>query len=122
MIAMRDPSISDAAKRCSDAVNLGVITGFVGKWVAIKLSDGSSDGVFYDQRADAIEHQLHESLCCYVKVPPNSMSPEDAEKFMAINRKLYDAGFRLTDPADERMPIMPHTNEEFIHMMNRKKL
>lgn len=122
MIAMKQPSYSDAAKRCSDQIQLGVITGNVGKWCAIKLADGSSDGVFYDQRADAIEHQLHESLCCYVKIPPTGMSVEDAEKFMAINRKLYDNGFRLTDPQDERMPIMPHTNEEFIRFMNARKL
>jgi hypothetical protein len=120
VIAMRKPS--DAAKRCSDQVNLGVITGFVGKWVAIKLADGSSDGTFYDQRADAIEHQLHESLCCYIKIPPMGMTPEDAEKYLAINRKLYDAGFRLTDPADERMPIMPHTDEDFIAFMNSKRI
>jgi hypothetical protein len=113
--------VSDAAKRCSEQINLGVITGHVGKWVAIRLADGSSDGVFYDQRADAIEHQLHESLCCYVKIPPSGMPPEDAERFMQVNRAFYDAGFRLTDPDDERHPIMPHTNEEFIALMNASR-
>lgn len=113
-----DIFFTDSARRCSDQVQLGVITGNVGKWVAIKLADGRSDGVFYDQRADAIEHQIHENLCCYVKIPPMGMPPQDAEKFMAFNRRMYDAGFRLTDPNDERQPIMPHTNEEFINFMN----
>lgn len=89
---------SDAAKRCSDSINLAAFMGDFGKWVAIRLSDGGSDGVVYDTRQDAIRHQFHEQFCCYVMVPPGGMQPAEAEDFMQFNRELYDAGFRMTDP------------------------
>lgn len=114
-----EPEFSDAANRCSDQVRLHIVAGNAGKWAAIKLADGSSDGIAYDERADAIEHQLHESLCCYVKIPYDDMPPREAEAFMAVNRKLYDAGFRLTDPDDERMPIMPYRMEEVAALIGR---
>jgi hypothetical protein len=55
--------------------------------------------LYYDTRDDAIRHQLHENLCAYVWCPPSGMEPHEAEIFMAYNRKLYDAGFRMPDPA-----------------------
>lgn len=110
---------SDAAKRCSDNVNLGLLLGYIGRWVAIRLSDGGSDGNYYDTRADAIRHQIHETLCCYIKILPNGMPIEDAEKFMAIYRKLYDDGFRLTDPEDPRHIIMPYTKEELNRFLKK---
>lgn len=106
-------SVSDAAKRASGEVNLQVALSRsnVGRWLALRLSDGGSDGVAYDTRADAVRHQLHESQCAYVKIPPGGMPPEHAERFLAFHRKAYDAGFRLTDPDDRREVIMPHTIE-----------
>lgn len=89
---------SDAARRCSDIINLHVVTGNWGRWCAIRLSDGGSDGFTYDTKADAVRHQLHEKQCCYVYIPPDGMSPKSAEIFMSINRKLYDAGMPLAHP------------------------
>lgn len=108
---MNGPAFSDAAKRCSDTIRLHIVAGQKGRWVAIRLSDGGSDGVVYDTRADAIRHQLHESQCAYVKVPPDDMPPEHAERYLAFHRRAYDGGFRLTDPDDRREPIMPYTLE-----------
>ncbi len=105
--------ISDAARRCSDAVRLHIAAGMAGKWAAIRLSDGGSDGTAYDSRADAIRHQLHETQCAYVKIPLDDMPPDHAERFLAFHRKAYDAGFRLTDPDDRREPVMPYTREGF---------
>lgn len=92
---------SDAARRCSDAVNLALIgqAGAAGRWIAVRLSDGGSDGVLYDQKSDAVRHQLHESLCAYIKIPPDGMTPRLAEVFLKFNRQLYDAGMRMQDPA-----------------------
>lgn len=104
---------SDAAKRCSDTIRLHIACGMAGKWAAIRLSDGGSDNVAYDTRADAVRHQLHESLCAYVKIPLDDMPPDHAERFLAFHRKAYDAGFRLTDPDDRREVIMPYTREAF---------
>lgn len=89
---------TDDARRCSDAIRLHIVGGSAGKWAAIRLRDGSSDGVAYDTRRDAIRHQLHESLCAYVKIPADDMPVEHAARFLVLNRKIYDAGMRLTDP------------------------
>jgi hypothetical protein len=102
---------SDAARRLSDAVNvhlLGQGTAVAGRWIAARLSDGGSDGVLYDTKADAVRHQLHEQLCCYVMIPLDGMSPRQAENYLRFNRQLYDAGMRITDPnAHTAMPMDP---------------
>lgn len=92
---------SDAARHASDAVNLHISAiGFdaVGKWVAVALSDGKSDGTLYDSKRDAVRHQADEQLCAYVRIAPNGMSPCSAESFLATHRKMYRSGFRLADP------------------------
>ena len=100
---------SSAAKRCSDAVNLHVSAiGFdaARKFVAVSLADGRSDNVLYDTKADAVRHQTNEFTYAYVCIPPSGMSVCQAESFMATNRKLYDAGFRMSDPRDVIPPLM----------------
>jgi hypothetical protein len=110
---------SDAARRCSDWVRLHVIGGSVGKWAAIRLADGSSDGIAYDTRRDAILHQLHEQLCCYIKVPPDDMTPREAEYFLGFHRKVYDAGYRMADPDSDVEVIMPDRVEDLAYLTAR---
>lgn len=110
-----DHSYSDAANRCSDAIRIHILAGMAGKWAAIRLSDGGSDGTPYDSRRDAIRHQLHETQCAYIKVPLDDMSPMHAERFLAAVRKCYDGGFRLIDPDDQRELILPYTKEDLRH-------
>lgn len=96
-----DAAFSDAARRCAESVNLHVQAigdQAYGRWVAVRLSDGGSDGVLYDHKQDAIDHQLHETMCAYVSIPPGGMTVEDAEAYLRLNRMLYDAGCRLADP------------------------
>lgn len=93
---------SDAARRCADIITGHIVLGNSGRWAAIRLSDGGSDGIPYDTRADAIRFQLHETQCAYVKIPIDRMEPQHAEIFLRFNRLAYDAGFRLTDPDDKR--------------------
>jgi hypothetical protein len=112
--------LADIGKRASSVINLHVVSGAVGKWAALRLSDGGSDGIAYDTRRDAIKHQLHESLCCYVKVPPDGMPVADATRFILVNRAIYNAGFRLTDPDDPREPILPMTEEEILGLLIRE--
>lgn len=98
---------SDEARRAADTLNLHVAGGAGGRWVAIRLSDGGSDGVTYDTRAEAIRHQLHESQCAYMRV--SSATPAETATFLAYNRQAYDAGYRLPDPDDEQpLPAHPH--------------
>jgi hypothetical protein len=106
-------TFSDAAKRCSDIVQQAVTDGHAGMWIAIRLSDGGTDGVIYASRQAAIAYQLHETLCAYIRIPPDGMPPEHAERYLAFHRMAYDKGFRLTDPDDRRELIVPHTMEDF---------
>ena len=96
---------SDAARRAADQINLHVSA--LGhesfrKYVAIRLSDGGSDGVLYDTRRDAIRHQLHEQQCAYFRIPPfgEMAKPHEMESYLTTVRSLYDAGRRLQDPDD----------------------
>jgi hypothetical protein len=96
---------SDAAKACSEAVTLAALAGNIGKFLAIKLYNGKSDGHVYDSKKEAVRFQLHEQLCCYVMVPPGGMTPAEAEIYLDFNRRAYDAGFRLADPDEVIPPI-----------------
>jgi hypothetical protein len=88
---------ADSAYRCSDVIRQAIVDGHAGRFVAIRLSDGGSDGVIYDSRPDAVRHQLHESLCAYIKVPWDDMSPRNAERFLAFVRQAHDGGLRMAD-------------------------
>lgn len=77
----------------------------VDKWVAIRLSDGTSDGRLYDTKAEAMRFQLHEQQCAYVCIPITGMSPRAAANYLNFTRFLYDRGMRFQDPARE--VIMP---------------
>jgi hypothetical protein len=94
---------SDAAKRTRDHYELhrmAVPLECIGKWFAVALIDGSSDGVLYDGKQDAVRHQHHnEMYYAYVQINPGGMSICEAEAFLKIHRDMYDAGVRLHDPA-----------------------
>jgi hypothetical protein len=93
---------SDAAKRVSDNYNLHRVAnpyGSIGKWIAVALSDGRSDGVLYDSKHDSVKHQHHDELWyAYICVNPTSMTPCDAEIFLKMHRMMYEKGIRLADP------------------------
>lgn len=93
---------SDAAKRIADEYNLHRCAGgadAIGRWAVFALEDGSSDHVLYDSKHAAVTHQHHnEQRMLFLQISPNSMYVCDAEAFLAVQRKLYDSGVRLTDP------------------------
>ncbi len=108
---------ADLGKRAAEAMNMHLFIDPVnapGRWVAIRMSDGGSDGVLYDTRPDAIAHQLHEQYCCYFQLPREGVTPDDARRFIEINRQLYDNGARLTDPDMPGDPIFPDDLESYI--------
>ena len=105
---------SDAAKRCSEIINLHTLSGNTGRWVAIHLSDGDSDGVVYDTWREAVKHQLHETQCCYIRIPVDGMSIPAAERYLDIHRQLYDAGFRMVDPESFKA-VMPNRTEAYFN-------
>jgi hypothetical protein len=96
--------VSDPAKRAADIIN-----GFIhfvpwdelkNKFLAIRLSDGGSDGTLYDSKLDAVRHQSDEKLCAYVAFRNCAAGTNaiEMERFLKWNRDAYDAGMRLPDP------------------------
>ena len=107
--AFRQPS--DAARRCSDAVSLACVAGATGMWVAVRLSDGGTDGNVYDSREAAIRHQRGLSAFTPCQVQPGGMSHFEAEAFLDYWRKLHAANVRDNDPG-LLLPLMPLTGRD----------
>lgn len=120
----------DAAKRAFDNVrqiveNLTYEERTAYPYVAIRLSDGSSDGKNYDTRQAAVKAQFHETLCAYFSfrhAPNGFATPRDAAIFLAYHRGVYDAGHRLPDPDARnggREMVMPSTPEHLFGQIGR---
>ena len=92
---------SDEARRAADTLNTHLLVdrnGNTGKWVAIRLSDGGSDGTVYDCKCDAIRFQLHEKQCVYVQILPEGIGYKEAEIMIRIHRQMYDKDYKMPDP------------------------
>lgn len=98
--------ITDAARRCAEQVTLHVLAGATGRWCAVRMSDGGSDGIAYDTRDQAIRHQLHVHQCVYVVVPLLPMAEAEAQAYLDMWRDLYDQGVRLGHEGDKD-PMVP---------------
>lgn len=108
---------TDAAKRCSDVVTLHIQAhttgadmlpdwGMHAPWIAVRLSDGGSDGNLYDTKKQATEHQLHPHQCAYILIPPEGMTPEQARIMLKFTAQMYDAGVQLADPDMQVQPVV----------------
>lgn len=97
---------SDAARRAADVINTHLLADPEGTrwhWVAIRLSDGGSDGVVYECKCAATEHQLHETQCMYVQIHPDGVTPKETEILLNMHRGMYLSSFKMPDP-----PCMRH--------------
>lgn len=122
----------NAAKRLSDIVNNICISQpldmVIHSWIAVSLADGSTDGVLYESRLSAVQHQYHETQCAYLclKEAPHGMPTQDAYVYLKFHRDAYLAGLRLTDPEkdnggyDLRMPIANEDVNRQLATLNRK--
>lgn len=92
---------SDDAKRTADAYNLHLTASgvaAVGRFIAVRLADGGSDGALYDSSREAVRHQHHnEHRCMVIRLRPNRMSPCEAEVLLTHHRKQHDRSMRLLD-------------------------
>lgn len=94
-------TVSDRAKKAASITKLHYLAnGFDvnGQWVAIRLSDGDSDGKLYPSKRDATRFQLHPQQCAYVCMFPECTSEEDMETYLNFMEALYDKGYDLGDP------------------------
>lgn len=106
-------ALREAGKRMADALNLHVVAGqATGRWLAISLADGRSDGTVYDTRDDAIRHQFHETQCWYEVLKPRSYSADECALTLMYARAAYDAGWR--NPAGAPAPILPVRIEDLV--------
>lgn len=118
---------TDAARRLADQWNLHRVAdphGSIGKWFAVRLEDGVSDGVLYDSKVSAIHHQTRiEKYYAFVRMSIATMNYCDAEIYLAIQRRLYDKGFRMADP-DARSGgpdvIKRSTREDMFSLMHMR--
>lgn len=103
--------VTDAGRRAYDAVQVHVFaTGWderIRSWVALKLADGSSDGVLYDSRGAACRHvpdQRYYAFFSYRNAPSGFSSRTDAQLYLDYHRMAYDQGAlqALADPDDHR--------------------
>jgi len=81
-----------------EAVRAARAAGGEGRFIASRLSDGGTDGAIYDTREDAVRHQLHETQCAYLAVPPWDMPDSEASQWLELAERIYAAGMRLSDP------------------------
>lgn len=111
---------SDAAKRISDAATLAWTfhgwDGTVGRWMAFKLEDGSTDHTIYDTKRDAVRHVSNELNYAFFKLHPMGMSVCEAEIMLEFTRSAVKAGFRLADPdhANGGVDVIPRMPTEKI--------
>lgn len=101
ILSEEQKELRDAAKRASEAYNLHRVAdphGSVGKWLAIRLQDGSCDGTLYDSKLDAVTHVLDERFYAFVKIGPWPFTEQEAAIFLNTNRKLYERGAHMADP------------------------
>lgn len=103
---------SDRAKRCSDTHRLhrsALGTEAIGRYIAVRISDGQSDGTLYDTKRDAVRHQKHnERLYAYLCIGPDDLSVCEAEATLEAFEAIMAAGLNLTDPDH------PHGGREVI--------
>lgn len=116
---------TDAAKRVSDTYRLHRLADYfanLGRWIAVALSDGTSDGELYDSKSDCVIHQHHnEMYYAYIRISPHDMTPCASEAYLKVHRTMYDKGIRLADP-DHRsggMDLIPRVAREDMRSLMR---
>lgn len=120
----------DVAKRCWEQVkNVAHSYGWderIRGYLAIKLQDGSTDGVLYETKQDAVKHCRGDeqwfAFFSFRTAPNGFASPKDAAVFLAYHRMVYDQGGRLPDPDDARGGpdmIMPMNDEHLMDQLGR---
>jgi hypothetical protein len=129
--AAPDSAELDRARRLSDQVTLHILAHTTGAdmvpdwngpqpWIAARLSDGSTDGILYPTKAEAIRHQLHEKQCAYLTIPLDGMTVEQARVYLKYTQQMYDNGLNLADPEMQvHLPLRAETNADTIRGIAR---
>ena len=112
-----DKATLDAARRIVEMIDLHLVAAkaagsamdAVDRWVAVRLSDGVSDGALYDTKAEAMSYApkmlgVFDTQCMYIPVPLTGMPLKEALGYLRLMRQPFintcapteqiDPGFR----------------------------
>lgn len=109
-----DGGHSDAAKRISDAYNLHVTCGArMGQVFAFALADGCSDGVLYDSRQDAVDHQRHnERNRGYARIAGGRMTVCEAAAVLRWQRQATELAAAQRGERSGGLEVIPRLTIE----------
>lgn len=100
-----DPQLRDAGRRAADIINAKYAvydwSDLQNQYMAIRISDGGSDGVLYETFRDAVRHQINEQQCYYVcfrNLGPAGAVAREMSILLDFARKAYAAGIKFVDP------------------------
>jgi hypothetical protein len=92
---------SDAAMRITDIYMMHKAAdqyGSIGRWIACRLDDGTSDNMLYMTKAQAVTFQKNnENYYTYIRLTPAQITPCEAEVMLKTARMFYDNGARTSD-------------------------
>lgn len=108
-----NPGHSDAAKRFSDMYNLHKAAGTVRGWIAVRYSDGSSNGDVYETREDAVGDLFPwEDRFFYATLQQPSMSVCAAESILRWKRIMSEMEKPDRDLPHGGLEVVPFLTEE----------
>lgn len=108
----------DAARRFADNVRIHQLVlswdeMLAGRYMAVRLEDGWSDGTAYDTRTAAAVNQTRiAGYYLYFKIPAEPMSEREADFCLWYARRAYDNGWREDPAHDARTLILPTRLED----------
>ena len=96
----KEQELIDAGKRISDEYimhRLADPIGNLGKFMAVKMQDGTSDHALYDSMDEGrrvIGQRDDEDRWFFIQIVPSQLPARDASVLLRANRKMFDAGIR----------------------------
>lgn len=111
-------AVTDRGRRLAEHVRAARSIGGEGRWIAARLSDGATDGTVYDTKSEAVAHQVHETQCAYLVVPPAAMPEAEATAYLELHERMYASGYRLQDP--DTTPIMTRADMPALNRAGRR--
>lgn len=119
-IVCRHIQVNDSGQRMSDTVNNVRMSAdwddIKNGWMAFKLADGTTDGVSYDSRDDAIwYHRNKADKYFYLSLRQcmHGMTPREATQVLAMMRVQSERGRYNPQIGDRQESILPITTEDY---------
>jgi hypothetical protein len=110
---------SDAARRMNTTMSLHQIGAQWNRWVVFSYEDGSSDGITYTTRQEAINFKSpFEQNYFYLQVNRDGFNEDIAERLLRVHRKVKESGMQMVDPDTNAEPIIPDRLDDLLRIIN----